>query len=118
MIHTIGIAEGIETGSAVALALQAEILAGKIAVVAAITAGGVEAIQIYPATQRVTIAADRDEAIGRRRLRIECGVDTNRSNQAGSAIWVGFVKIAAVKMDSADTDQQLDITRRNAKRNK
>jgi hypothetical protein len=55
------VTEGIETGSAVAFALQAETLAGEIAVASAITAGGVEAFQIYPATKRVTIAADRDE---------------------------------------------------------
>ena len=45
-----------------ALALAAEIEAGEVAVAAAITAGGVEAFQPYPATRRVTIAADRDEA--------------------------------------------------------
>ena len=46
-----------------ALALAAEIQAGTAAVAAAITAGGVEAFQPYPATRRVTIAADRDEAV-------------------------------------------------------
>jgi hypothetical protein len=54
--------EGIETGAAVALALAAEIAANEIAVAAAITAGGIEAFQLYPATTRVTVAADRDEA--------------------------------------------------------
>ena len=57
------VTEGIETGAAVALALKAEIEAGEIAIAAAITAGGVEAFQPYPATKRVTIAADRDEAL-------------------------------------------------------
>jgi phage/plasmid primase-like uncharacterized protein len=56
------VTEGIETGCAVALALQDEIVAGKIAVAAGITAGGVEAFQVYSATKRVTLAADRDEA--------------------------------------------------------
>jgi hypothetical protein len=56
------IAEGIETGAAVALALAAEIQSGEAAVASAITAGGVEAFQPYPATRRITIAADRDEA--------------------------------------------------------
>ena len=56
------VAEGIETGAAVALALAAEIEAGEVAVAAAISAGGVEAFQPYPATRRVTVAADRDEA--------------------------------------------------------
>jgi hypothetical protein len=55
------VAEGIETGAAVALAFAVEIEAGEIAVTAAISASGVEAFQPYPATQRVTIAADRDE---------------------------------------------------------
>ena len=56
------ITEGIETGAAVALALAPEIAAGEIAIAAAISAGGIEAFQLYPATQWVTIAADRDEA--------------------------------------------------------
>ena len=56
------VTEGIETGAAVALALAPEIAAGEIAVAAAISAVGIEAFQPYPATQRVTIAADRDEA--------------------------------------------------------
>ena len=55
------LAEGIETATAIALAMQAEIIANKIAVAAAITAGGVEAFMPYPATVRVTIAGDRDE---------------------------------------------------------
>ncbi len=56
------VAEGIETGAAIALALAADIEAGETAVASAITAGGVEAFQPFPATRRVTIAADRDEA--------------------------------------------------------
>lgn len=56
------LSEGIETGAAVAYAMAAEIAAGEVAVAAAITAGGVEAFQPYPATTRVTVAADRDEA--------------------------------------------------------
>jgi hypothetical protein len=43
------------------MALRADIESGAIAVAAAITAGGVEAFQIWPATKRVTVAADRDE---------------------------------------------------------
>jgi hypothetical protein len=53
--------EGIETAAAGAAALKAEIDAGTIAVASAITAGGVEAFQPYPATRRVTIGADRDD---------------------------------------------------------
>ena len=56
------VTEGIETGAAVALAKTAEIGAGEVAVAAAISATGIEAFQPYPATKRVTIAADRDEA--------------------------------------------------------
>jgi hypothetical protein len=54
--------EGIETAAAGARAFKSEIDAGEIAVAAAITAGGIEAFQPYPATRRVTIGADRDEA--------------------------------------------------------
>jgi Domain of unknown function (DUF927)/Toprim domain len=55
------VAEGIETGAAVALAFVAEIKAGEVAVAAAISANGVEAFQPYLATKRVTVAGDRDE---------------------------------------------------------
>ncbi len=57
------VTEGIETGAAVAHAFRREIEAGEIAVAAAISAGGVAAWQVWPATKRVTIAADRDEKI-------------------------------------------------------
>ena len=56
------VTEGIETGAAVALAMSAEIAAGEVVVAAAISANGVEAFQPYPATKRITVAADRDEA--------------------------------------------------------
>jgi hypothetical protein len=55
-------AEGIETAAAVAHAFRAEVEAGEVAIAAAITAGGVEAFQVYENTKRVTVAADRDEA--------------------------------------------------------
>ena len=55
------VAEGIETGAAVALAFAPEIKAGEVAVAAAISANGVEAFQPYLATKRVTVAGDRDE---------------------------------------------------------
>jgi hypothetical protein len=54
--------EGIETGAAVALAVRPELAEGRVAVAAAISAGGMEAFQPWPATKRVTVAADRDEA--------------------------------------------------------
>ena len=56
------VAEGIETGTAVALAFKAEIAAGEVAVAAAVSAAGIEAFRPWPATRRVTVAADRDEA--------------------------------------------------------
>src|SRR5262245_11709701 len=49
--------------AAVASAVKVEIEAGAIAVAAAISATGIEAFQPYAATTRVTIAADRDEAV-------------------------------------------------------
>jgi hypothetical protein len=54
--------EGIENGAAGAYALRPEIEAGEIYVASAINAGGVEAITPYPATELVTVGADRDEA--------------------------------------------------------
>ena len=56
------VTEGIETGAAVAHALRREVEAGEVAVAAAISASGMMAWQPWPATRRVTIAADRDEA--------------------------------------------------------
>src|SRR5262249_2064018 len=56
------LSEGIETGAAIALALKGEIEANEISVAAAISAGGVEAFQPYPAAKQITVAADRDEA--------------------------------------------------------
>jgi hypothetical protein len=54
--------EGIENAAVGARDFKAEIDTGEIAIAAAITAGGIEAFQPYPATRRVTIGADRDEA--------------------------------------------------------
>lgn len=56
------LAEGIETAAAVALAVLPEIHEGRVAVAAAISAVGMESFLPWSATQRVTIAADRDEA--------------------------------------------------------
>ena len=55
------VAEGIETAAAVAYAYKAEIAAGSVAVAAGIAASGVQAFIPYPATKRITVAADRDE---------------------------------------------------------
>jgi hypothetical protein len=54
--------EGIENAAAGAYSLRAEIEAEEIYVVSAINAGGIEAFVPSPSTQRVTVAADRDEA--------------------------------------------------------
>ncbi|CAO3354315.1 AAA family ATPase [Azospirillum palustre] len=55
------VCEGIETGAAIAYALKPAISEGHVAVVAAISAGGMEAFRPWPATMLVTVAADRDE---------------------------------------------------------
>jgi phage/plasmid primase-like uncharacterized protein len=55
------LAEGIETAAALALARQAEIAAGEVAVAAALSTGGIRSFQPWLATRRITIAADRDE---------------------------------------------------------
>lgn len=60
--HTI-VCEGIETGAAIAHALRDDVQAGKVVVAAAISATGLEAFKPWPATKRVTVAADRDEAM-------------------------------------------------------
>ena len=54
--------EGIETGAAIALAFQAQIIAGEIAIVAALSATGIAAYRPPESVSRITIAADRDEA--------------------------------------------------------
>ncbi len=59
---TMIVAEGIETGAALAYSHAAEIEAGAIAVAAAISAPGVKQFQPWAGTRRVLIAADRDEA--------------------------------------------------------
>ena len=56
------VAEGIETAAAIAHVHGEEIAAGGMAVAAAVSAAGLEAFRPWPATRRITIAADRDEA--------------------------------------------------------
>jgi hypothetical protein len=57
------ICEGVETGAALALAFQAEVGAGKILVAACVNAAGIENFKPWPETQKVIVAADRDEAV-------------------------------------------------------
>jgi hypothetical protein len=61
-IEYVILAEGIENGAAVAASFCNEIANGEVAVLSAITAGGIEAFVPWPATRRITVAADRDEA--------------------------------------------------------
>ena len=55
------VAEGIETAFAIADAFSKDTRAGNVVVAAAVSATGIEAFQPWPATKRITVAADRDE---------------------------------------------------------
>ena len=55
------VAEGIENAAAVAYSFHDEIEKGELAVLSAITAGGIEAWIPWPATSGLTVATDRDE---------------------------------------------------------
>ncbi|MGU3663944.1 DUF927 domain-containing protein [Methylobacterium sp. A49B] len=57
------LAEGVETATAVAFAFRPEIERGELYVAAGVTASGVEAFLPWAATERVIVAADRDEAV-------------------------------------------------------
>jgi phage/plasmid primase-like uncharacterized protein len=57
------VSEGIETASAIAYAFKAEVATGNMLVAAAISASGIQALEPWPSTKRITIAADRDEAV-------------------------------------------------------
>ncbi|SFM62377.1 DUF927 domain-containing protein [Methylobacterium pseudosasicola] len=85
------IAEGIETGAAVAHAFQAEIADGRAYVAAAINAGGIEAFAPWPETKRVTVAADRDEA-----PKIMQPEPSRRGEQAGRIFGIRNHKRASV----------------------
>jgi phage/plasmid primase-like uncharacterized protein len=56
------VTEGVETGAAVAYALRDEIESDRTVVASAITAGGIESFEPWPATTTITVAADRDES--------------------------------------------------------
>jgi hypothetical protein len=55
------LAEGIETSAALAFAHRAEIETGELAVAAALSTSGMRAFAPWPATRKITVAADRDE---------------------------------------------------------
>ena len=57
------LAEGIETGAAIALAFRDKIEVGQAAVAAAISATGLEKFRPYAATKQVIVCADRDEGV-------------------------------------------------------
>ena len=61
-VEHIVLTEGIENACAIAVSFREEIEKGEIGVLSAITAGGIEAFIPWPATRRITVAADRDEA--------------------------------------------------------
>jgi hypothetical protein len=54
--------EGVETAAAAALAFETNITSGEMAIVACITADGIEAFKPWPCTKRVIVGADRDDA--------------------------------------------------------
>ena len=61
--HHLITAEGIENAACHALVHRSEIEAGSVVVQAAISANGVEAVEPYPLTKQLTVAADRDEGV-------------------------------------------------------
>jgi hypothetical protein len=56
------LAEGIETAAAIAYVSRAELERRELAVLSAVSAGGIEAFIPWSMTRRITVAADRDEA--------------------------------------------------------
>src|SRR5918996_2035492 len=67
------VTEGIETAAAVALAHRHEIETGDLAIAAALSTAGIRSLQPWPSTQRITVAADRDEG----------GPEDDRGHRAG-----------------------------------
>jgi putative DNA primase/helicase len=57
------LAEGLETGAALALAFKDEISEDKLAVASALTTSGIRGFNPYAATKKITVAADRDEMV-------------------------------------------------------
>ena len=55
------LAEGIETAAALALVHRSELETNELAIAAALSASGIGSFEPWPATKRVTVAADRDE---------------------------------------------------------
>jgi phage/plasmid primase-like uncharacterized protein len=61
LVDTLILCEGIETGAAIAHAFKDEISSDKMAVASAISTSGVKAFNPWPNTDKVIVAADRDE---------------------------------------------------------
>jgi hypothetical protein len=101
--------EGIETGAAVACAFRPEIEAGTAYIAAAVSAAGIGAFEPWPATKRVVVAADRDEAA-------ENGKDPSRAGEKAARIFGAAVRnrvevtIALPGADGSKTDW-LDVLR-------
>ena len=101
------IAEGIETAAAVAYAFRAEIEARAVYVAAGINAGGIEAFVPWPATKRVTVAADRDEA-----AKISRPMPTRRGEEAALKFGLRNAGIAisiAIAGDPGTATDWLDV---------
>ena len=106
------LAEGIETAAAIAFAFRDQIAAGEVAVAAAISAAGLETFQPYPATQRVTVCADRDEAV-----KPNAQPGSRRGEQAARRFALfNYEKIRvyiALPGESGETVDWLDVLRRD-----
>ena len=75
--------EGIETSAVLAFAHQAEIEAGELVVAAALSTSGMRAFIPWPATCKVTVAADRDESKAEDDRGFKAGECAARSFAAG-----------------------------------
>ncbi|WP_342167065.1 DUF927 domain-containing protein [Methylobacterium sp. SD21] len=85
------IAEGIETAASVAYAFRPEIETGAAYVAAGVNANGIEAFVPWPETKRVTVAADRDEAV-----KISRPNPTRRGEQAARRFGIRHHETVAV----------------------
>jgi Domain of unknown function (DUF927)/Toprim domain len=105
------VAEGIETAAAVAYAFKAEVQVGAVAVAAAISAVGVEAVKPWPGTKRIAVAADRDEAMKGLRP------GTRRGEQAARVLAARLNGVVPVSMalpgEAGQSVDWLDILRTN-----
>jgi hypothetical protein len=92
------LAEGIETACAIAVTFHADLGNGHLAVLSAITAGGIEAFVPWPATRRITVAADRDEA--------KSGAGFKRGEKAARNL---ALRLAQEAGDSEQTGRRFEV---------